>query len=138
MVKQTERITNRKGESYVDTAITVMIAAFVLVFAVSIVSLAALSQNVRTVSDLLTDSACLPGCTDIGGYAGELREKTGIDLSYSLDGTVYYDQTAGKVQLGDAISCTVTYSLTIPGFGDVIHPVTVTASSSGLSRYYWK
>ena len=45
MVKQTERITNRKGESYVDTAITVMIAAFVLVFAVSIVSLAALSQN---------------------------------------------------------------------------------------------
>lgn len=40
-------LTNKKGETYIDVAITVMIVAFVLVFAVNVVSLVALNQNIK-------------------------------------------------------------------------------------------
>ena len=47
-------LNNKSGEGYVDVAVTVMIVAFVLVFAVNVVSLVALNQNLKTVSDQLT------------------------------------------------------------------------------------
>ena len=38
-------LKNKKGEGYIDVAITIMIVAFVLVFVVNVVSLVALNQN---------------------------------------------------------------------------------------------
>lgn len=52
-------LTNKKGETYIDVAITVMIVAFVLVFAVNVVSLVALNQNIKTAADQLTDYAAI-------------------------------------------------------------------------------
>lgn len=138
MVKQINRIKNCRGEGYVDVAVTIIIVAFVLVFTVNTVSLVALNQNIKTVSDQLTDYACQYGSTAIDPYVQDLRVKTGIDFACSFDGTVYYDSSTGRVQLGDNIVCTVTYNLTMTGFGEYLHPVTVRASSSGLSQYYWK
>lgn len=40
-----KRLRNNKAETYIDVAITVMIVAFVLVFAVNMVSIVALNQN---------------------------------------------------------------------------------------------
>ena len=71
------------------------------------------------------------------GYATELKKQTGIDFGYSFDGSQLYDAN-GKVQLGDRIICTVTYQLRMPGFGDFILPISLKASSSGLSQVYWK
>ena len=50
---------NNRGESYVDVAITVMIVAFVLVFSVNIVSIVALNQNVKIMSDQIIDYATM-------------------------------------------------------------------------------
>ena len=43
-----------------------------------------------------------------------------------------------KVQLGEKIVCTLTYNLRIIGFGEVLHPVSISSSSTGLSQIYWK
>lgn len=130
-------LNNKSGEGYVDVAVTVMIVAFVLVFAVNVVSLVALNQNLKTVSDQITDYATLNGTVAVDSYVAELKKQTGIDFGYSFDGSQLYDAN-GKVQLGDRIICTVTYQLRMPGFGDFILPISLKASSSGLSQVYWK
>ena len=130
-------LKSKKAEGYIDVAVTIMLVAFVLVFAVNMVSLVALNQNVKTVADQLVDYAAQQGTTSISAYASELREKSGIDFSYSFADSVLFDST-GKVQLGDKIVCTVTYNVGFMGFGEATHAVTINASSSGISRVYWK
>ena len=115
---------NNRGESYVDVAITVMIVAFVLVFSVNIVSIVALNQNVKIMSDQIIDYATQNGTTDIG------------DFACSFAGTDYL--SGQKVQLGDVIRCKLTYRVSIFGFGDAVFPVTVQADSQGISQVYWK
>lgn len=73
-----------------------MIVAFVLVFAVNVVSLVALNQNLKTVSDQLTDYATLNGTVAVDSYAAELKKQTGIEFGYSFDGSQLYDAN-GKV-----------------------------------------
>ena len=131
-----KKIFNKKGETYIDVAITVMIVAFVLVFSVNMVSLVALNQNVKTMADQIVDYATVQGTTDIGSYINDLRDKTGIDFSYSFSGTDYH--TGQKVQLGDVIEVRLTYRVSILGFGEAIFPVTIKASASGISQVYWK
>lgn len=130
-------LKSKKGEGYVDVAITIMIVAFVLVFVVNMVSLVALNQNLKTISDQLVEYASQHGTIAIDAYAQRLSEKTGIDFSYSFEGSELYYAT-GQVQLGDTIQCTVTHSLSFLGFGSAIHGVELRASASGISRVYWK
>ena len=130
-------IKNKKGEGYIDVAVTIMMVSFVLVFVVNVVSLVALSQNLKTVTDQLVEYASQHGTTAIDAYAESLSEKTGIDFGYSFDGSTLYD-SSGKVQLGDTIECTVTYKISFMGFGNAIHSVPLKASASGISRVYWK
>lgn len=75
-------LTNKKGETYIDVAITVMIVAFVLVFAVNVVSLVALNQNIKTAADQLTD------------YAAILPHKMYMLLSLNSDIQLYPRSTA--------------------------------------------
>ena len=132
-----KRLKSKRGEGYIDVAITVMIVTFVLVFSVNIVSLVALNQNMKTIADQLVDYAAQSGTTSISAYAEDLSIKSGIKFTYSFDGSAYYDGTE-KVQLGDKIQCTVTHNITMLGFGNATHPMNVEASASGISRYYWK
>ena len=130
-------IRNRKGEGYIDVVITILMVSFVLVFVVNVVSLVALNQNLKTVSDQLVEYASQHGTVAVGAYADELSEKTGIDFEYSFDGSVLYD-SSGKVQLGDVIQCTVTYNTSFLGFGNAVHSIPMRAVASGISRVYWK
>lgn len=131
-----KRLCNKKGETYIDVAITVMIVAFVLVFSVNMVSFMALNQNMKTAADQIIDYVTLKGTTDVDEYINGLKEKTGIDFLYSFSGTTYLN--GQKVQLGDVIECRITYQANILGFGDAVFPITINASSSGISHVYWK
>ena len=131
-----KKIFNKKGETYIDVAITVMIVAFVIVFSVNMVSLVALNQNMKTMADQSADYATVQGTTDVGSFINDLRDKTGIDFSYSFLGTDYH--TGQKVQLGDVIEVRLTYRVSILGFGESVFPVTINASASGISQVYWK
>ncbi len=133
----TNLLKRKNGEGYVDVAVTVMIVAFVLLFAVNMVSLVALNQNIKTAADQLAEYASQKGTTAISEYADDLKEKIGVDFSYSFDDSEVMNET-GKVQLGDKIICHVSYDISIIGFGESIHPVSINASASGISRVYWK
>ena len=133
----TNLLKRKNGEGYVDVAVTVMIVAFVLLFAVNMVSLVALNQNMKTAADQLVEYASQKGTTAIDDYADELKEKIGVDFTYSFEESELIDES-GKVQLGDKIVCSVSYSISIIGFGEAIHPISVNAASSGISRVYWK
>ena len=127
---------NCSGETYIDVAIMVMIVAFVLVFSVNIVSLVALNQNMKTMADQIVDYATVQGTTDVGDFVNDLRDKTGIDFSYSFSGTDYH--SGQQVQLGDVIEVRLTYRVSILGFGEAVFPVTINASASGISQVYWR
>ncbi len=130
-------LKNKRGEGYIDVAITVMIVAFVLVFMVNIVSLVALNQNIKTAADQIAEYASMNGTTDIDAFVAEQREKLGVDFYCSFSGSQTID-SSGKVQLGDSIVCTLTHDISFMGFGGEIHFTTVTASATGLSQVYWK
>ena len=132
-----KRIKNKRGEGYIDVAVTILIFSFALVFMVNVISLVALSQNMKTAADQITEYAALNGTTDIEPYVNLQREKTGVDFTCSFDGSRTFDGT-GKVQLGDRIECTLTYQLNFLGFGNAIHITTITSAASGISEVYWK
>lgn len=50
-----KKLFDKEGETYIDVAITVMIVAFVLVFAMNMVSIVALNQNMKTMADQIID-----------------------------------------------------------------------------------
>ena len=114
-------LNNKSGEGYVDVAVTVMIVAFVLVFAVNVVSLVALNQNLKTVSDQLTDYATLNGTVAVDSYAAELKKQTGIDFGYSFDGVSYTMQTA-KYSLATGSSVPSPISFGCPASGILFSP----------------
>lgn len=136
MKKLKQVFKSKIGESYIDVAITVMIVAFVLVFAVNIVSVVTLNQNVKTMADQIIDYATQNGTTDIGDYIGALKDNSGIDFTCTFEGTEYL--VGQKVQLGDIIRCRLSYRVSILGFGDAVFPITVSAAAHGISQVYWK
>ena len=52
---------NNRGEGYVEVAISILLIAFVLVFAVSLASFVALNQNLKTLAVGITDYAGAEG-----------------------------------------------------------------------------
>jgi len=130
---------NKKAEGYIDVAVAVLVIAFVLIFAVSIFSMITLKQDLSYMCEELVEAATASGCVGdaVSQRYNELCDEIGITPDVLFQ-AVYYDDITGKVQLGDTISCTLTYRLTLPGFGGYQFPVNATATKSGLSRIYWK
>ena len=125
---------NNRGEGYVEVAISVLLIAFVLVFAVSIASFVALNQ--KTLADGITDYAAAEGSIALEDYIANLRKQTGIDFTCTFDGT--NADTDGFVQLVDMIQCKLTCPARLRGFGDFLFPVTLQAESRARSRVYRK
>lgn len=131
------KFANKKGEGYIDVAVTIIAFAFALVFVVNIVSLVALNQNMKTAVDQIAEYASMNGTTNIDAYVEEQREKIGVPFSCNFDGSESFDGS-GRVQLGDRIQCTLTYELSFMGFGAAIHLTTIISSATGISEVYWK
>ena len=131
-----KKMFNRKGETYVDVAVLIMIVAFVLIFSVNMISVVVLAQNLKTMADQIADYATAQGTTDVDSYVSDLKEKSGIDFDCSFSGTQYL--SGQKVQLGDEIEVRLTHRVSILGFGNSIFPVTIRAASGGVSQVYWK
>jgi hypothetical protein len=131
-----KKLFNRKGETYVDVAVLIMIVAFVLIFSVNMISVVVLAQNLKTMADQIADYATAQGATDVDSYVSDLKEKSGIDFDCSFSGTQYL--SGQKVQLGDEIEVRLTHRVSILGFGNSIFSVTIRAASGGISQVYWK
>ncbi len=135
-----KRIKDRRGESYIDTAVTVFAIATLLALTVNFFALFILKQDVDTVAAELVEVACAGGGTgtEFSERMQDLKDGFGFTFTVTTEGSEYIQGSSSKVQLGNTIVVTVTASMNIKGFGKLKVPVTVTSKQSGLSRVYWK
>lgn len=134
-----KKLKNKKGDGYIEVAVAVLVIAFVLIFTVSIFSMIALKQDLNYMCRELIEVATVSGGVTDAVYQryDELCAETGLNPSVYYS-AIYFDRAAGKVQLGDTITCTLTANLTLPGFGGYVFPFAPEVTQSGLSRVYWK
>ena len=132
-------LKNKKAEGYIDVAVAVLVIAFVLILVISIWSMITLKQDMSYMCEELLEIATVTGRVgpEVQLRYEELCGELGFEPQLKFD-AVYFDSSAKKVQLGEAITCTLTHNMVLPGFGGFEFPFDVTESRSGLSRVYWK
>lgn len=132
-------LKNKKAEGYIDVAIAVLVTALALILAVSIWSMVTRKQDMNYMCSELLDVATVTG--KVGDEVRVRYEELCIESGFRPDvdfSATYFDSATGTVQLGDSITCTLSYEMTLPGFGDFSLPFRVSVTKSGLSRVYWK
>lgn len=133
------RTLGRRGEGYIDTAVSAAAVMMIAAAALNIFGFLTLKQDMDYFAGQMIDAAAVCGSTEAAEERyGELREETGLSPLYSFGGTEYFDPETGKVQLGDTIKVTLSCGTRVLGLGPGGIPVTLSASCSGLSRRYWK
>ena len=134
-----KKLQNKKAEGYIDVAVAVLVIVFLLVFSVGIFSKIAVKQDLSHMCSELVEVATTSGRVGPAVQAryGQLCEEAGIRPTMTFTAT-YFDSSSGKVQLGDVITCKLTYSTELIGFAAFYLPIDVEVSESGLSRIYWK
>ncbi len=132
-------LRNKKAEGYIDVAVAVLVIVFALIFSVSIFSKVAISQDLKHMCKELVDVATQTGRIgpEVNARYEELCKEAGIrpDMEFK---TTYFNASDKTVQLGDIITCKLTYKMTLQGLGDFELPIDVDAEYSGLSEVYWK
>jgi hypothetical protein len=130
---------SKRGYGYIDVVVFLLVSMMIIVLALNIFSFLTIKQDMDYFAKEMIDSATVNGCTTgetITRY-NELADETGIHPSYSWTAN-YYNSAYQRVQLGDTIKITLTYSTNVQGFGVFQIPITLTATHSGLSQNYWK
>ncbi len=128
--------------AYVETVISAFVILIALVFAVNIFSFFTLKQDIDYFGAELMAAAAADGRTDgaVKERAAELCTELGFDsgdISWSFEGSEFIG-SGGRVQYGETIKLTVTYSAGFGGTGIVDIPVTLRSVTSGISERYWK
>ena len=111
-----------------------------IVLALNVFSFLSLKQDLDYFAKEMIDTATTFGRTktEVSTRYNELAEEIGFSPTISYDGTNYYNNTTGKVQLGDKIIVTLSYKTYVRGLGAFKIPITLIAKHSGLSQKYWK
>lgn len=133
-------IKSNKGESYFDTAISILVIMIVVVFALNVFSFLTLKMDMDYFAREMIDVATVYGTTDItsGEVAeryNELVEEVGIKPTCIWEANYF---NGNRVQYGDTIRLTITHNTYIGGIGVFDTPISVSTTYSGLSQMYWK
>lgn len=132
-------LKSQKAEGYIDTVVGVLCVTMLLILSINTFSFLALKQDMDHMAKEVLQAATFEGRTD--GLAqdrlAELEVETGIspELSWSAQ---YYDLSQTKVQIGETMKVVLVYRTAFKGFGALSIPLTLQASSSGISQKYWK
>lgn len=147
----------KRGSSYVDMVLLVLVSIMAIVLALNVFSYLVLKQDLDYIATKTADAAALNG---IAGNTGEEYDEvesifeaacraegrevgTGAnEISFQLDvpeNGEYYESTK-KVQLGDPIRVTVLCRTEFRGLGLLSKLVEIDCKSVkiSLSRVYWK
>ena len=134
------KIPNKRGESYIETAVAVVASMMVIVIALNIFSFLTLKQDLDYYAKEMMDTATIYGRTsnEVEERHTELCEELGIIPSYDFSASDYFNTAKKTIQLGETVRLTVTYQSAVKGLGVFSIPVTLTVKESGLSEKYWK
>ena len=132
-------LSSRRGEMYVEAIITVIIIISFLVFMVSVFRIATVNNTAANIADTLLETAAYHGGfgEEFNAKVVQLQEKYPnfqFTVSYTGD---WYNQYYERVQLGDSLSVTVHYEVSISGFGAFLN-IPLECTRSGASENFWK
>ncbi len=137
MIKKLMR--SKRGEGYIDTAVSVVVFVMILVVAINIFSFIALKQEMDQIAEELIEAA-----TYAGSFEGEFwnRDSELLNQYYyygiSTSAEKYFNSGYGRVQLGDTMTVKIDVTTHLKGLGIFKIPVTVSVTRSGISEKYWK
>ena len=137
MIKKLMR--SKRGEGYIDTAISVVVFVMILVVAINIFSFIALKQEMDQIAEELIEAA-----TYAGSFEGEFwnRDSELLNQYYyygiSTSAEKYFNSGYGRVQLGDTMTVKIDVTTHLKGLGIFKIPITVSVTRSGISEKYWK
>lgn len=132
-------LSSKRGEMYIEAIVTVIIIMALLLFCLSALQVASKKNQADNIADALLECATYRGCFDAEFYAlaEDLQEKyPGLPFTVEVSGD-WYNSTYQRVQLGDEMSVTVRFTVTINGFGSFLK-ITLPATRTGASENYWK
>ena len=137
MIKKFMR--SKRGEGYVDTAISVVGFVMILVVAINIFSFIALKQEMDQIAEELIETATYAGSFE-GDFWNRDSELLGQYYYYGIETSAekYYNSVYGRVQLGDTMTVKIYVTTHLKGLGIFQIPVTVSVTRSGISERYWK
>lgn len=132
-------IKSKRGEGYVDVCVGVIVFVMLLVIAINIFSFITLRVEMDQITEEILDASTYSGCFGADfqdAYERMLEQYYDFDVDFSAD--EYYNTTYKRVQLGHAMTITVSIDTYVKGLGAFKIPVTLTVTRSGLSQKYWK
>lgn len=130
-------LASRKGEAHISTIIGVVILMTVLSVALSTFQIIGVKDEADRIADALLETA-----TFYGGFGTEFDDRVSQLQAEYFDFTVTYDanwfnQNYKRVQLGDTLSVTITFTAHLFIFG-VDVPIELPVVRTGASEKYWK
>lgn len=128
---------SQKGAAYVSILIVMLLMMGIFGLILNSFQIIGIKDEADRIADALLETA-----TFYGGFGSEFDAQVVQLRAEYFDFTVTYDaqwfnEAYKRVQLGDTLSLTVTFSVSLKGMGiDTSIPITVVRT--GASEKYWK
>lgn len=127
-----QKIKCRKGEMYIDTAISVFVMLIVLAIVMSVVPVLIKQYQLNVLANDVTRYI------EVAGSSDNLDADKIYDENMIKPSNLQVDGGGEKIQLGKTFSVTLEYETEI-GLGGLIEiPITITSKAQGTSEVYWK
>lgn len=117
MKKLKQVLSRKRGEGYIDAAVSMVVIMMLVVLALNVFSFLTIKQDMDYFAREMVEAAAVTGQT----YAdatytryNELSDETGIFPTYFWNADYY---NGYKVQYGEPIKITLTYRTYVEGFG---------------------
>ena len=133
-----EILKSKRGEGSIDVAVSIVVIMMLVALVLNVFSFLTLKQDMDYFARELVKTAEICGDTDAGAVWNryeELAYEVGFYPDIEWD-AYYYDDC--RIQYGDSFRLIISYEAELLGMGVIHIPLTLIASSSGISRQYWK
>lgn len=130
--------SSKRGEVYIDVAISVIALVMFMVLALNIFSAVTLKTHMDRIAEDLLAVATYTGefGDDFEAKVEELKEQY-FDFEVGIYADEYHSSTLKRVQLGGTMVVTITVDTSIAGQG-VSVPLSLTVQRVGQSEQFWK
>lgn len=138
MKKLKQALSRKRGEGYIDAAVSMVVIMMLIVLALNVFSFLTIKQDMDYFAREMVEAAAVTGQTYADStYAryNELADEVGFNPSYTWNANYH---SGYRVQYGEPLKITLTHRTYVEGFGIFRIPVTLTATYSGLSQQYHK
>ena len=127
------KITDKRGEGYVDIIVVVLVIMLFVALAVNVFPVFIAKNQLDTFASELMREA------EIAGRVGsESTVKTNqLKTQMGINPTISWSRT-GNIQLNNEVTVTLTLRCDIGFFEFGSFPITLTSKASGKSEVYWK